>query len=261
MPEMDRVEGRRLFGGDPPGYDQARPDYPIRVYNVVREKCRLARTSRVLEIGAGTGRVTRSLIELGADHIVAVEPDESLAAYLASATKDSGVSVDVRVAAFEDVKLPNSWFDLAVAASSFHWVDQTVGPRKVANVLRPGGWWVMWWNVLGDPSQPDPFYEATADLLSDLAKSPWAGTQGRLAFALDVEARKAALRTVASFRKIDHEIIRWTAHFDAAQTKALYATFASISRLEDSEREALLERNMITAIYAAQRSHNSADQA
>jgi hypothetical protein len=50
-----------------------------------------------------------------------------------------GLAVDVRVAAFEDASLPNGSFDLAVAATSFHWIDQHSGLRAVANLLRPGG--------------------------------------------------------------------------------------------------------------------------
>jgi len=266
--DIDRGEGRNLFGADPGRYDWARPDYPTRVYEVLRERCGLGPSTRVLEIGAGTGQVTHRLIEFGADPVVAVEPDESLAAHLSSSTKDFGARVDVRVAAFEDVELPDAWFDLALAATAFHWVDQVVGLRRAAQVLRPGGWWAMWWNVFGDPTQPDPFHEATTRLLSHLSASPSAGAKGRPPFALDVEARRADLGDIGGFQSIDHELVRWTAHFDVTQIRALYATFSPISRLEHDERERLLDeiarvakdefngrvaRRMVTALYTAQR--------
>ena len=96
MTKIDRSEGRILFGLDPAAYDRARPDYPDRVYDVLRELCDLTASSRVLEIGAGSGNVTRRLIELGVGSVVAIEPDESLADYIST----NCPNVDTRVEAF-----------------------------------------------------------------------------------------------------------------------------------------------------------------
>src|SRR5438309_1460157 len=55
---------RRLFGGDPGGYDRARPDYPSRVYEILRARCGLRPGAATLEIGPGSGLATRRLLAL-----------------------------------------------------------------------------------------------------------------------------------------------------------------------------------------------------
>jgi SAM-dependent methyltransferase len=261
--KIDRREGRSLFGLDPAAYDRVRPDYPERVYDLLRERCDLTASTRVLEIGAGSGNVTRRLIELGAGSVVAIEPDEALAGYLSSTVPD----VEVRVEAFEDTALPDSSFDLAIAATAFHWIDQNIGLRKIYQLLRPGGWWAMWANVFGDPDKNDAFHEATKDILEPLAQSPSEGEMARPPFALDIEARRGDLAD-AGFENVEYELMRWTLVLTAVETRALYATYGSISRLEPEAREKLLDhiasiadeefggrvqRNMITSIYAARK--------
>lgn len=261
MPRIDRTEGRTLFGLDPEAYDRARPDYPQRVYEILREHCRLTADTKVLEIGAGSGTATRHLLALGARHVTAVEPDSALAAYLAQAAP----AIDVRVESFEEAQLLPDSFDLAISATAFHWIDQTFGLSKIWALLKPEGCWAMWWNNFGDPDREDPFHEATNDLLSPLATSPSHGERGRPPFALDVEARERDL-AAAGFVNIKHELLRWTLTLDAAETRALYATYSSVNRLPPQERESILdaiaatankqfggrvERNMITSIYTA----------
>ena len=60
--QKHRIEGRRLFGLDPAGYRAGRPDYPGAIYETLVQRCGLGPTARVLEIGPGTGLVTRHLL-------------------------------------------------------------------------------------------------------------------------------------------------------------------------------------------------------
>ena len=142
---IGREEGRRLFGLDPAAYDAARPGHAARVYEILVERCGLAPGTHVLEIGPGTGQASRELVRLGADPLVALEPNPALAAYLVDSL---GARVDVRVEALEDAELLTEYFDLAVAASSFHWVDEPVGLARVVDALRPGAWIALWWTAL-----------------------------------------------------------------------------------------------------------------
>lgn len=173
----------------------------------------------------------------------------------------------MRVEPFEDANLPPESFDLAVAATTFHWIDPLTGLSKVHDLLLPGGWWAMWWNNYGDPDRDDAFHDATNDLLSSLAESPSQGEPDRPPFALDIEAREADL-AAAGFTNVAHDLMRWTLRMNTARTRALYATYGSISRLHAIERESLLdeiarianeqfggrvERKMITLIYTAQK--------
>jgi SAM-dependent methyltransferase len=264
MPRIGREEGRRLFGTDPAAYDSARPGHAERVYEVLVERCGLTAGTSVLEIGPGTGQATRRLLERGAEPLVAIEPDPALAAYLAESL---GARVDVRSTTLEDADLPAEAFDLAVAASSFHWVEEDVGLAKLFAALRPERWVAVWWTLFGDGGKPDAFITATSPLLQDLHSSPTAGQEGRPPHARDAEARVAAL-SVAGFGEVQHELVSWQASWDTAGIRALYATFSPIARLDDTTRTQILDgiariaeqdfaghvdRTLITSLYTARR--------
>ena len=110
---IDRAIGRQAFGGDPAGYHAARPAYPDWVFDVLREGCGLAPDAATVEIGAGTGKATRRLLELGARPLVAVEPDDCLATFLRATIADEALTIVV--APFEDAVLPECGFDSASA--------------------------------------------------------------------------------------------------------------------------------------------------
>lgn len=144
---LRRDEGRRLFGLDPAGYSAGRPDYPEAVYEILVERCGLGPTTQALEIGPGTGQVTQRLLGAGG-HVTAIEPDPSLASYLRDAV--ASVRLDVVTSSLEDAEIAPGHFDLAVGATSFHWVDQEVGLSKLRYGLKPGGWVALWWTLFRD---------------------------------------------------------------------------------------------------------------
>jgi SAM-dependent methyltransferase len=261
---IGRDEGRRLFGLDPAAYDRARPGHPEGAYELLAERCGLAHGTAVLEIGPGTGQATRRLLELGADPLVALEPDPSLAAYLTSAV---GRRAEVRIAPLEEAVLSDETFDLSVAASSFHWVDEEVGLARIFAALRRGGWVALWWTVFGEPGHKDAFMRAVDQLFVGLARSPSQPSTGRRAYAFDVGARSAALAR-AGFVAFDHVTIPWRVVWDSAGIRDLYASFSPIRRLDRERRESLLdeveriaehdfegriERSITTSIFVARR--------
>jgi len=76
-------------------------------------------------------------------------------------------AIDVVESTFEDAPLGDESFDLVVAATSFHWVDPSLGLPKVVRVgrvVRSEGWVALWWTSFGDPDRADPFHEATKAL-------------------------------------------------------------------------------------------------
>ncbi len=236
MARIDRREGRQLFGYDPASYDLARPGHPEQVYEILETRCGLRRDTRILEVGPGTGQATRRLLGRE-DALVLVEPNVRLADHL---EKTLGDEVAVLRSALEQALLPRESFDLAVAASSFHWVDEAAGLAAIHAALRPGGWAALWWTLFGEGSAPDAFICATTPLLEGLDSSPTKGTSGRPAHALDVDARVAALQA-AGFVDVEHELVRWEASWDAAGIRALYGSFSPILRLEEGERARLLD--------------------
>jgi SAM-dependent methyltransferase len=272
MGTIDRREGQRAFGHNPEGYHNARPTYPDKVFEILQQRCGLRPGSRTFEIGAGTGLCTRRLIELGASPLVVIEPDERLASFL-TGTLGSAAAIDVRITTFEAADLLLDWFDLGTSASAFHWVDEKTSLSKIARILRPCGWWAMWWNLFFDGSRTDEFHKATRILFDDLEHSPSRGLDGHPSFALDTHARIANLRAANAFENVEVNIIPWTAAFDTQRIIRLYATFSPISRLNAGKRERLLddlgmiadkqfggrvELNVTTPIYTAQRRREAA---
>lgn len=117
-------------------YDRHRPTYPD---ELVDHACRLGclgAGDRVLEIGCGTGQLTRSLVARGL-HVTAVEPGEKLIA-LAGAGVDGPGTVQFVNRRFEDASLDGQ-FSAVFSAAAFHWLDPDVSWRKVEESLTSGG--------------------------------------------------------------------------------------------------------------------------
>jgi len=261
-PSIDQKYGRVAFGDDPGSYHATRPGYPDWVFETLRERCHLAPRTATFEIGAGTGTATRRLLDCGANPLLAIEPDARLAAFLRNSVQDTALSVTV--SAFEDIDIARASFDLGVSATAFHWLHEDTALVKVAELLRPGGWWAMIWNVFGDDSRPDPFHEATKAFLPG-PLSPSAGS-GDIPFALDAEARVAALERTGMFDSIEYQTSAWSLVLDPERTVALYATFSNInirpdrvailaelSRIARDEFHGTVTRNMTTSLYTARR--------
>jgi SAM-dependent methyltransferase len=123
-------------------YAEHRPDY---ARAAVRWALEFAPGPRVLDLGAGTGKLTATLIELGAD-VIAVEPD---AAMLAELRRSLPAAPAVSGSA-EAIPLPDASVDAVVAGNALHWFDLDVAGPEMARVLAPGGVLAGLWNVLDD---------------------------------------------------------------------------------------------------------------
>lgn len=118
-------------------YDRHRPAYPD---ELIDQACRVAGIGRgepVLEIGCGTGQLTRGLLARGL-HVTALEPGPSLIALARQNLAGAG-QVDFVNARFEDARLPRERFRAVFCASAFHWIDPRVSWQKAADVLADGG--------------------------------------------------------------------------------------------------------------------------
>jgi SAM-dependent methyltransferase len=206
------------------------------VYGILEERCGLGPGSTVLEVGPGTGQATRRLLELGASHLVALEPDPHLAAFL---RERFATRIELDETTLEDAALEPAAFDLAVAASSFHWVDEETGLSRLRDAMRPGGWIALWWTSFGDETRPDPFMEAIDPLFDNVPHSPSAPGDGRPSFARDAERRLAALAD-AGFHDRSHEELHWRHEWDVAGIRGLYSTFSPIISLDPEHRERML---------------------
>ena len=118
-------------------YDRHRPAYPDELVNQACHVAGIGSGDHVLEVGCGSGQLTRGLLARGL-HVTAVEPGKSLLA-LARQNLEGAGEVEFVNAQFEDALLPREQFQAVFSASAFHWVDPEVSWQKAADVLVPGG--------------------------------------------------------------------------------------------------------------------------
>ena len=125
------------FGGVVDAYERGRPTYPE---DAVRWL--LGETpATVLELGAGTGKLTRVIVALGHD-VHATDPDRAMLSKLEANLP----GVHTVLAGAEDIPLPDRSVDVVVAAQAFHWFDLDRALPEIARVLRPGGRIALVWN-------------------------------------------------------------------------------------------------------------------
>ncbi len=126
-------------------YDTYRPGYPKELMDSIVETTRLTSSSRLLEIGTGTGQATRPFAERGCD-ILCIEPGVNLAA-IAQRNLLAYPGVQFELCRFEEWQERPDAFDLVFSAQAFHWVPWETGIPKAARVLSPGGYLALIWNL------------------------------------------------------------------------------------------------------------------
>jgi len=130
------------FGAAADAYERGRPSYPAEALDWLLPPG----VERVLDLGAGTGKLTRDLAVRGLD-VVAVEPSDGMRAQLSRCLP--GVMVLAGTA--ETIPLDSASVDAVLVAQAWHWVDPARAVPEVARVLRPGGRLGLLWNCREEP--------------------------------------------------------------------------------------------------------------
>jgi ubiquinone/menaquinone biosynthesis C-methylase UbiE len=134
---------RTSFGATAASYDSYRPDWPAATAAWLIGAEDGDPTSRqVLDLGAGTGKLTRTLVS-GGHRVTAVDPSEGMLAVLAQALPQ----VHTVLASAERLPLPAASFDAVTVAQAWHWLDQESAAAECARVLRPGGVLGIGWHL------------------------------------------------------------------------------------------------------------------
>jgi SAM-dependent methyltransferase len=115
-------------------YERGRPEYPLAVVGALAAELRIEPGAAVLDLAAGTGKLTRTLLDAGLD-VVAVEPQAQLREILAARVGGERV----REGLAEAIPLPDASVAAVTVADAFHWFDQALALEELRRVLRPGG--------------------------------------------------------------------------------------------------------------------------
>jgi ubiquinone/menaquinone biosynthesis C-methylase UbiE len=134
--------GAHAFGRAAEAYERARPTYPAEALDWVAEAVPLEPGDPVVDVGAGTGKLTRLLVERGYD-VVAVEPIDGMRAVLAGRVPLARIVAGTA----EAIPVPDASARAVTAAQAYHWFDPERAEPEIARVLEPDGALVVIANV------------------------------------------------------------------------------------------------------------------
>ncbi|EWC60286.1 hypothetical protein UO65_4394 [Actinokineospora spheciospongiae] len=143
MEHDERLRHASSFGAAATSYAENRPDYARAAVRWALDDP--APGMRVLDLGAGTGKLTGTLAAMGTD-VTAVEPDPAMLTELRRALP----GVRALPGSAEAIPLPDASVDAVLAGNAMHWFDMTVAGPEIARVLVPGGTLAGLWNVVDD---------------------------------------------------------------------------------------------------------------
>lgn len=127
---------------DPSDYEAARPSYPPDAVEWIADAAGIGPGARIVDLAAGTGKLTRLLLPFGAD-LVAVEPVPGMRA----AFRDVVPGVPVLAATAEALPFSTASLDAVTVAQAFHWFDADAAATELGRVIRPGGVLALVWNA------------------------------------------------------------------------------------------------------------------
>jgi SAM-dependent methyltransferase len=211
----------QVFGQAAEDYERGRPDWPAEALDLVTEELGLDPTAEVIDLAAGTGKLTRILAERFA-RVVAIEPDADMRALISGAEALAGIA--------EDIPLPADSADAVFCGEAFHWFDGAVALAEIARVLRPGGGLALMWNHGWDfePELPAALYERLRGIYDRV------GRPGGPKYESG-EWRKAF--PASRFEPLQESTVRWTVEeVDRERVVSLWLSVSSVASLPVEER-------------------------
>lgn len=224
----------------PEDYERGRPGWPPEVVVIPG----LPSAATVLDLGAGTGKLTRLLVSTFG-RVVAVEPAEAMRRLLATLCPEA----QVLAGSAEEIPLADASVDAVYSAEAFHWFDGERALAEIARVLRPQGALVVMWNLPAGPTEPS--IAAVEQLLDergptkeelgvdplDLNTTRYASGEWRLAFA------------ESPFEELQETRLPNPQTLDRDEVVAFFASMGWIADLPDVDRLPLLDevRSLLAA--------------
>jgi SAM-dependent methyltransferase len=216
---MEAVPRRLTFGAHAEAYERARPEWPAEATRwLVPDGSRL-----VVELGAGTGKLTRAVAALGV-RVVAVEPDPRMLTVL------RGLGLEGVDGSAESIPFGAGVADAVVAGSSLHWFDLELALREIHRVLRAGGRLGFGWNHRDDrhpviARMSETVYAAQARLRTPRWRSRDWSTD---------------LAVSGLFHEVEHELFEHVLELPRDALEDHLMSYSGVAALEDGERRRVL---------------------
>lgn len=214
------VDPARSFDLVADAYDRGRPSYPDEaVAQLLQGARRTGTAADVVELGAGTGKLTEKLVARGCT-VTATDPSPVMLSRLTRRAP----AARVLAGAAEQIPLRSRSADVVVAAQAYHWFDAERALREVARVLRPGGRFAVVWNERDE-------------------RIPWVRRLGRLlGNPQQAGDPTAAVDESGMFEAVERSTFRFWQPLDQDSLHDLVVSRSNVARMSDPERERLLRQ-------------------
>jgi len=137
------------FGNTAREYELGRPEWPDELIDRVVGELGLGPDATVLDLAAGTGKLTRALVPRFS-HVIAVEPDDAMREVLEEVVPEA----EALAGHAEAIPLEADSVDAVFTAEAFHWFAGPLTVAQIARILRPGGGLAIFWNVEFGEAEP-----------------------------------------------------------------------------------------------------------
>jgi SAM-dependent methyltransferase len=216
----------RSFDAAAANYELGRPGWPREAVEIATRRLGLQRDAAVLDLAAGTGKLTRVLAGRFAT-VTAVEPLAGMRAVLQARTPGARALAGTA----EAIPLGDAAVDGVFVAEAFHWFDPVRAVAEMARVLRPRGGVAVLYNRLDRHGQQEP-WRVEADAALGRHRLPADDVDPQ-----DVTPWRAALATLGT---VHDDVVEHVHRLDAAGLEAMFASFSGVAGLAPERRAAAL---------------------
>jgi SAM-dependent methyltransferase len=210
------------FGSSVDAYDRGRPGYPSAAIQWLTRRLELGPRMTILDLAAGTGKLSRALVATGAE-VIAVEPLEAMRGAI-------GSEIQAIEGTAEGIPLGSASADAATVGQAFHWFDGDAALAEIHRVLRPGGSLALLWNVR---RMEEPVHAAIEELIEPYCDSVPRHRDGTW--------REAFGRT-RLFGQLEEVEFEHEQRLDPEGLASQVGSISAIAALPENERRQVLDR-------------------
>lgn len=216
-------------------YDKSRPTYIKEIYEDILHYQPINSDSNVLEIGLGTGKASRPILDTKC-HFIGIEPGEQLADLARNRYKDYE-NFSLFNQTLQDFVSDDKLFDLIYAATAFHWIPEDYGYNRVFNLLKPGGAFARFAYHAG----PDQERRTLTCEIQELYHK-YMHSESRPAEFSNEDAQKLAKKALAyGFVDVKYTLYHTTKDFTADEYMSLLRTYPDHMKIPAADRKKLFE--------------------